>query len=197
MIPYKKHVIRQIIIILILNTIIGYHLFCQTKINYSLIPKCRQMPGKLIRYPDSSNAVEDGCQINSEYFLIPLYDVNEPNWKSDYDLYIIRGDSIKDLSQRIKNGRRGKLSCQINDSSKVIIEFDIYRWDIDSIVFVSDSPPYDRLFSYSELWVYSLEDSLLKRIDQDDCEYENFSLKDNILYVNVKDKYGKKLYLKK
>jgi len=184
------------ILIVLFTVLLSRPVNSQTKDWFSALPHHKQVGFHLIEYPDSSWVAENKKVLDSSCTIIPLFDITTVHWKSEYDIYVLKKDSLINLSERIKKGRRGQLTYKISDKKRVIMVFDAFVPNIDSVEVRSDSPVYDRLFSYSELWAYFISDSRVKLIDMDEGEYEHMFLKDDLLTVDVKGKYKKDLYVK-
>ncbi|WP_457617907.1 hypothetical protein [Lutibacter sp.] len=81
-----------------------------------------------------------------------------------------------------------------NDNKRIYFVFNCFVDNIKDVKIVSDSPPYTRLFKYSELWMFSIINHELFKIDTDDGEYQNLNIRDKYIEVEVFPKYKKQLY---
>jgi len=163
---------------------------------FSLLPKGRLVGTHFIRYPDSSWIAENLKVIDSNFVVIPVFDMSTVHWKSETDLYLFNGDSLISLSDLIKKGRRGQLSYRTVNAKHMIMVFDVFLPNIDSVAIHSDSPGYDRLYSYSEIWAFSRTGSKVELLDKDEGEIEHITLTSRALRFDVRGKYKKEIYFR-
>jgi hypothetical protein len=162
-----------------------------------LLPRSRVTPYGEIHNPDSCWVLGNMIKLGDDSYLIPLPDLSKPRPIGETDLFLYTSDSLIDLNPVIKKARRGCLSYFAHDSQIVVVNFEVFLPNIDEIKIHSDSPPFSRIFDFSELWLIYLSDGYVRKLDEEDYEYDNPMLRDGILRVDLRGDGKKELYIAK
>ena len=164
-----------------------------TRFNYKKLKEYHLKYGYKYEIADSDFIEVNIIKINNNILLIPVEDISVNYLKAEKDIYLVINDSIYTL-KKIKGSRKGQLNYLGNDNERIYFVFNCFVDNIKDVKIVSDSPLYCHLFKYSELWVFSLKNYKLFKIDTDDGEYQNLKIQDKYIEVEVFPKYKKQLY---
>lgn len=144
-------------------------------------------------YPDSDYVVDNIVRINDNILFIPIYDINE-NQSTGETGFVIAKDSDYYAFENLKEGRKGQQWYLGSKNNLLFIVFDCFVENSRGLSIYSDSPPYSKLFNYSELWMINLNNYDTKKIDTDEGEYQNIEIKKSKVIFEIHGKYKKEIY---